>query len=953
MLETFVWLALAANATVMIAAEDETPTSLDPRLAIVRFAAEPEIVTPVGIAVDGMGRVLVVENHTHFRPPDYAGPPADRIRAFVDTDGDGKSDRVTNFYEGGKNTMNLAVYEDGSVFVATRSEIFRLHDRDGDGQADQHISVAHLESAGDYPHNGLSGFAFDGQGNVCFGLGENLGVDYRLVGADGTTISGGGEGGSIYRCRPDGSGLERLATGFWNPFHVCVDAFDRLFAVDNDPDSRPPCRLLHIVPGGDYGYRLRNGRKGIHPFTAWNGELPGTLPMTAGTGEAPSGVLAYESDQLPQEYRGTLLVTSWGDHRIDRFRLQPRGASFRASAEAIISGGEKFRPVGIALAPDGSLFVSDWVDRSYAVHGKGRVWHIRARDATPPFRSKDPRLAVLSRHRPLRQWAARKLARSAEVPADQAAANVDFLADVAVGSADAGVRADAVIALANAGRRKEIARRVAASDPSPDLRALAVRLMPDRADELLRRAEEDTSAEVRAEALRRLAVPHAMSALLAALVVPDPFVQQAARFALARSTTVDEQLRWAAAETADVRLAALELLRESTNPAARKRLPQLLADSDPAVRFAAVQWVAEAGLSEFREQIVAGLQRGATTRSLFEAYLAALERLGGAKRGAKDEWSGEQYVLELIVSTDTPPAVRARALRALRPDHPGLTSAVISRLIDANDLPTQLEAVRTLRERRFPTAMDLLARVAADVQRPIALRAEAIVGLTSETPAQLTLLLTLATQDDAVVRHEALRSMRGAELDADQRRRLSVRIEKESDPQLITRLLGTQPTRRQPDRRDTAGWLTLLQTPGDAAAGERIFFHPRGPMCYRCHQVDGRGGTIGPDLSMGPQSLPIERLLQSLLEPSKEVAPQFTVWNVVRRDGTTFVGILLADEPDGTRRYGGAEGQIITTKQVDIADARPQSVSIMPDNLCDLLTLQELRDLLAYLRQVR
>ena len=40
-------------------------------------------------------------------------------------------------------------------------------------------------------------------------------------------------------------------------------------------------RLLHVVEGGDYGYRFRNGRKGTHPFTSWNGELPGTLPMVA------------------------------------------------------------------------------------------------------------------------------------------------------------------------------------------------------------------------------------------------------------------------------------------------------------------------------------------------------------------------------------------------------------------------------------------------------------------------------------------------------------------------------------------------------------------------------------------------------------------------------------------------------------------------------------------------
>ena len=117
--------------------------------------------------------------------------------------------------------------------------------------------------------------------------------------------------------------------------------------MDNDPDSRGPCRLLHIVQGGDYGYRFRNGRKGLHPFTSWNGELPGTLPMVAGTAEAPSGILAYESNGFPAEYRGKLFVTSWGDHVIDAFTLMPRGASFGAKQQTLVRGGENFRPVGI------------------------------------------------------------------------------------------------------------------------------------------------------------------------------------------------------------------------------------------------------------------------------------------------------------------------------------------------------------------------------------------------------------------------------------------------------------------------------------------------------------------------------------------------------------------------------------------------------------------------------
>ncbi|GIS59074.1 MAG: hypothetical protein CM1200mP2_12990 [Planctomycetaceae bacterium] len=94
--------------------------------------------------------------------------------------------------------------------------------------------------------------------------------------------------------------------------------------------------------------------------------------MMAGTGEAPSGMVSYESIDLPDEYRGDLLVTSWGDHRIDRFRMVERGASFESVAEPLIQGGVNFRPVGLATAPDGSLYCTDWVLRDYKVHGRGR-----------------------------------------------------------------------------------------------------------------------------------------------------------------------------------------------------------------------------------------------------------------------------------------------------------------------------------------------------------------------------------------------------------------------------------------------------------------------------------------------------------------------------------------------------------------------------------------------------
>ena len=76
----------------------------------------------------------------------------------------------------------------------------------------------------------------------------------------------------------------------------------------------------------------------------------------------------------------------------------------------LVTGGDDFRPVSIAFAPDGSLYVTDWVDKSYPVHGKGRIWHISAIAATKPNRPTDDGEAIHSPHRELREQAARRLA---------------------------------------------------------------------------------------------------------------------------------------------------------------------------------------------------------------------------------------------------------------------------------------------------------------------------------------------------------------------------------------------------------------------------------------------------------------------------------------------------------------------------------------------------------------
>ncbi len=935
-------LACSASAAEV---ELETPRVLDERLQIELFAADPDIVTPCGLAVDARGRVLVVESHTHFRPENYQGPPADRIRMLVDTNADGRADRITTFFEGTRSTMNVGVHPDGSVYVATRMAIIRLRDTNDDGVADENTPIAHLETAGDYPHNGLSGFAFDFAGNVYFGLGENLGSVFKLIGSDGSQASEL-EGGHVYRCRADGSQVERVAIGFWNPFHVAFDAFGRLFTVDNDPDSLPPCRLIHVVDGGNYGYRYRNGRKGVHPFTAWNGELPGTLPMLAGTGEAPSAVVPYESDNLPPDYIGNLLVTSWGDHRLERYKLEPRGASFQSVTEAFVKGGENFRPVGMATAPDGSLIVSDWVLQDYNLHGKGRVWRVSAKAPKQLDRPGSPAAAFHAVDRLARETAARKLLDSAK----GRQALTQLAADPK--RADPRVRALATVALASTGDL-EPARQALRQDASLDVRLAAVRALGSsaKASDL---NPEESSSEVRAELLRHSVDPILADTCWKLVGDSDAFVAEAAREGLFHLGRVTPEIDLGKL-TPQQRLAALLILREHRVPGGDKLLDQFLRDADPDVRFAAVQWVGEERLTDFRQALTEALAAGPATERIFGGYLAALERLDGVQREPSDEWAGEQYIVRALESKTTSPEALRWAIRMLRPDHPLLSLEKYREYLGSSDPAIQLEAVRSLRDSQLVGRNQLLIDIATSADYATRLRAEAIVGVSPNTPQALQSLLQLAGSDDLAIRNEALRSLRAASLDPSAKSALKAIAERFPDSQeLVARILQpAEPASANSATHNVDHWLSLLHADGakgDPEAGQRIFYHARAAACARCHQVAGRGARIGPELTATTGVLDERRLVESIVRPSKEIAPQFVSWIVLTTAGQSLTGVLVDELATGEQTYADAEGKLTQFKAAEIESRRPLPTSLMPEGLPAQLTDQEFRDLVAFLR---
>jgi putative membrane-bound dehydrogenase-like protein len=796
----------AATATAQ--KPGDTPVSADPRLVVGPFAAAPDIVHPIATDFDAKGRLLVVESHTHFRPAKYAGPKYDRIRVLEDTDGDGKADKFTTFFEGTTFTMDLAVHPDGSVYVATRNEILRLRDTNGDGTADEQTRIVFLDTAGNYPHNGLSGLSFDSRGDLTFGMGENLGAPYKLTGSDGIALTGGGEGGNVFHCTADGKKLRRVATGFWNPFGSCRDVFGRLFVVDNDPDSSPPCRLVHVVEGGDYGFQFRYGRSGRHVFQAWNGELPGTLPYVAGTGESPCEVIAYESDGLPAEYRGNLLVPAWADHRVERYVLKPRGASFGADRKPFIQGGRNFYPSGLSVAPDGSLFVTDWGSRSYELHGKGAVWHVRWKDAKPQPRPKEPREALPSADRQTREAGVREL-----------------------------------------------------TDSDPFVRHAAVQRLARSPDELVgldRRTLDD---------------PRARAGVL---------------------------LAW----------------RASGHKDATSALRKFLNDPDPDVRFLAVKWVSDEKLTAFRPQIVEALKSPHLDPRGFMALTTALARLDD-KPVNEDGLAG--YFLARLADKAAPLPTRLMAVRSVPATSPKLKTDTLTGLLAEPDPAFRVEVLRALKDRADTKAAPVVRDIARDAKQPSAVRAQAVLTLSSISTPDVTVLKELAGSADAAVAAEAKRAV----------------------PDRVV------PKGNRPALTDTDAWLKLLDGPADPDAGRRVFENTKLANCSACHRVDGRGATVGPDLSLIGRT-DRKWIVESILQPSAVVAPHFQTWKVETLDGRAFTGLLVHTNLDESF-YLNEKGDRVKVLATDVAEVTPLRTSIMPDGLLDKLTDQEVRDLVAYL----
>jgi len=227
-------------------------------------------------------------------------------------------------------------------------------------------------------------------------------------------------------------------------------------------------------------------------------------------------------------------------------------------------------------------------------------------------------------------------------------------------------------------------------------------------------------------------------------------------------------------------------------------------------------------------------------------------------------------------------------------------------------------------------------------------RATAIAGLATEAPARVAELLEWARRQPGTVRNEALRALIGVPFTPEQWTEVDRWAEEDMSIRAsVQRLRGAAFRGPRPGPRDLDSWLTWLEGPADAAAGRRLFTHAKLAGCARCHRAEGRGAEIGPDLG---QIGVVERrgLIESLVQPSANVAPHFQTWAVETRDGRVRNGLVIHTQLDETT-YLNEKGEPFKVLANDLEEARPLPTSLMPENLLDAFTDQEVRDLFAYL----
>jgi putative heme-binding domain-containing protein len=213
--------------------------------------------------------------------------------------------------------------------------------------------------------------------------------------------------------------------------------------------------------------------------------------------------------------------------------------------------------------------------------------------------------------------------------------------------------------------------------------------------------------------------------------------------------------------------------------------------------------------------------------------------------------------------------------------------------------------------------------------------------------AKDTALAALIAREDrasALLEAVAANKIKPADLSASQVQSLA----QHKTPKIAARAKTALASVIPPSRAEVAAkFEPAVSTTGDAARG-KIQYQGR---CMVCHRAGSEGMVLGPDL-ITVKTKGRDALLTAILEPHKEIAPQYIAYDVTTKDGNAYTGIIGRDDATSLslRIMGGAE---VNLSRASIKGSTSSGKSLMPEGLEAGMTVQDMADLLTFIEELK
>lgn len=346
-----------------------------PGFSVQVIAAEPDIRQPVAMTMDDRGRLWVVENTNY---PVCPGEPKDRILILEDTDGDGRADKQTVFYDKLTFATGIAVGF-GGVWVGAPPNLLFFPDRDGDDRPDSEPEVVLDGWASEDRHETVNDFTWGPDGWL---YGTHGVFTFSKVGKPGTPDAERVPvNAAVWRFHPLTGKFERYCEGASNQWGLDWNDHGQAFFE--------ACVIPHVwqcIQGARY---QRQAGQPSNPHTYDEIKTIGAFEYEK---RAYCGSMIYLGGLFPQEFKDTWFFVDIHMNKVRNERMVRSGSGYEAkrNIDFVVSSDAWFRGLSPQYGPDGALYINDWYDkvpcyqqRDQVDRSNGRLYRITYENAKP------------------------------------------------------------------------------------------------------------------------------------------------------------------------------------------------------------------------------------------------------------------------------------------------------------------------------------------------------------------------------------------------------------------------------------------------------------------------------------------------------------------------------------------------------------------------------------------